>query len=62
MQLRRRHFPNTVITKNQATQKFCIHFFIDSSNANISLYTISCPDFHLGQLRLYKMKFSADPQ
>ena len=52
MQLRRRHFPNTVITKNPANQKFYIHFFIDSSNANISLYTLSCPDFNLGQLRL----------
>ena len=60
MQLRRRHFPNTVTTKNPANQKFYIHFFIDSSNANISLYTLSCPDFNLGQLRLYKMKFTLE--
>ena len=40
MQLRRRHFPNTVITKNPANQKFYIHFFIDNYNANISLYTL----------------------
>ena len=52
MQLRRRHFPNTVITKNQATQKFYINFFIDNSNANISLYTLSFPDFNLGQLKV----------
>ena len=60
MQLRRRHFPNTVITKNPATQKFYIHFFIDNSNANISLYTLSCPDFNLGQLKVYKMKFTLE--
>ena len=60
MQLWRRHFPNTVKTKNPATQKFYIHFFIDNSNANISLYTLSCPDFNLGQLRLYKMKFTLE--
>jgi hypothetical protein len=57
MQLRRRHFPNTVITKDPAIQKFYIHFFIDNSNANISLLTLSCPDFNLGQLKVYKMKF-----
>ena len=60
MQLRRRHFPNTVITKNPAHQKFYIHFFIDNSNANISFYTLSCPDFNLGQLKLYKMKFTLE--
>ena len=35
---------DTVITKNQATQKFYIHFFIDNSNVYISLYTLSCPN------------------
>ena len=60
MQLRRRHFPNTVITKNPAIQKIYIHFFIDNSNANISLYTLSCPDFNLGQLKVYKMNFTLE--
>ena len=31
------------ITENPETQFFFIHFFIDNSNANISLYTLSCP-------------------
>ena len=44
--------------ENPAIQKFYIHFFIDNSNANISLYTLSCPDFNLGQLKVYKMKFT----
>ena len=26
--------------------KFFIHFFIDNSNANISLYALSCPTFN----------------
>ena len=60
MQLRRKHFPNTVITENPAIQKFYIHFFIDNSNANISLFTLSCPDFNLGQLKVYKMKFTLE--
>ena len=60
MQLRRRHFLTAGLTKNPANQKFYIHFFIDKSNANISLYTLSCPDFNLGQLRLYKMKFTLE--
>ena len=60
MQLRRRHFLNTVITKNQAVQKFYIHFFIDNSNADISLLTLSCLDFNLGQLKVYKMKFTLE--
>ena len=60
MQLRRRHFPNAVIAENQADQKFYIHFFIDNSNSNISLYTLSCPDFNLGQLKVYKMKFALE--
>ena len=50
----------TVITKNPAHQKFYIHFFIDNSNANISFYTLSCPDFNLGQLKLYKMQFTLE--
>ena len=53
MQLRRRHFPNTVITENPAIQKFYIHFFIDIFNANISLFTFSCQDFNLGQHEVY---------
>ena len=60
MQLRRRHFSTAGITKNPATQKFYIHFFIDNSNANISLYTLSCPDFNLEQLKVYKMKFTLE--
>ena len=60
MQLRRRHFPNTVITENPAIQKLYIHFFIDNSNADISLFTLSCPDFNLGQLKVYKMKFTLE--
>ena len=60
MQLRHRHFPNTVITENPAIQKIYIHFFIDNSNANISLYTLSCPDFNLGQLKVHKMKFTLE--
>jgi hypothetical protein len=31
------------ITENPATQFLFIHFFIDNSNANISMYTLSCP-------------------
>ena len=60
MQLRRRHFPNTVITENPAIQKFYINFFIDNYNANISVYTLSCPDFNLRQLKVYKMKFTLE--
>ena len=36
--------------ENPAHQKFYIHFFIDNSNANLSLFALSCPDFNLGQL------------
>ena len=32
--------------------KFYIRFFIDNSNANISLYALSCPNFNLGQLKV----------
>ena len=39
---------------------YFIHFFIDNYNANISLYTLNCPDFNLGQLKLYKMKFTLE--
>ena len=60
MQLWRSHFSTAGISENQAHQKFYIHFFIDNSNANISFYTLSCPDFNLGQLKLYKMKFTLE--
>ena len=55
MQLLRINFSTAGITKNPAIQKCFIHFFIDNSNANISFYTSSCPNFNLGQLKLYKM-------
>jgi hypothetical protein len=32
-----------ILTENPAIQFFFIHFFVDNSNANISLYTLSCP-------------------
>ena len=48
------------ITENPAIQISFIHFFIDNYNANISLYTLSCPDFNLGQLKVYKMKFTLE--
>ena len=38
--------------------KFYIHFFIDNSNANISLYALSCPNFNLGQLKVCKLMFT----
>ena len=38
--------------------KFYIHFFIDNSNANISLYTLSCQNFNLGQLKVCKLMFT----
>ena len=60
MQLRRRHLLSTIITKNPANQKIFIHFFIDNSNANISFYTLGCPDFNLGHFKLYKMKFTLE--
>ena len=41
--------------ENQAVQKFYIHFFIDNSNADISLYALSCPNFNLGQLKVCKL-------
>ena len=44
--------------ENPAHQKFYIHFFIDNSNANISLYALSCPNFNLGQLKVCKLMFT----
>ena len=41
--------------ENQAVQKFYIHFFIDNSNADISLYALSCPNFYLGQHKVCKL-------
>ena len=60
MQLWRRHFPNTVITENPAIQKFYIHFFIDNSNANMSLHTLSCPKLEFGQLKAYKLMLALE--
>ena len=60
MQLRRRHFSTAGITKNPATQKFYIHFFIDNSNANISLYALTCPNFNLGQFKVCKLMFALE--
>ena len=58
MQVRRRYFLTAGITKNPATQKFYIHFFIDNSNANISLYALSCPKLKFGQLKAYILMFA----
>ena len=60
MQLRRRHFPNMGITENPADQIFYIHFLIDNSNANINLYTLSCPNFNLEQFKVYKLMFALE--
>ena len=60
MQLRRRHFLNTGITENPADQIFYIHFFINNSNANISLYALSCPKLKFGQLKIYKVMFALE--
>ena len=60
MQLRRRHFPNTVITENPEIQNFYIHFFIDNSNANINLHTLSCPKIKFGQLKAYKLMLALE--
>ena len=60
MQLQRRHFPNTVITENPAIQKFYIHFFINNSNANITLFTLSCPKLKSGQHKVYKLMFALE--
>ena len=60
MQLRRRQFSTAGITKNPAIQKFFIHFFIDNSNANISLHTLSCPELKFGQLKAYTLMFALE--
>ena len=51
---------NAGITKNPAIQKLFIHFFIDNSNANISLHTLSCPKLKFGQLKAYKLMFALE--
>ena len=60
MQLWRSHFSTAGISENQAHQKFYIHFFIDNSNANISLYALSCPNLDLGQLKVCKLMFALE--
>ena len=42
------------------TENPAIHFFIDDSNANISLYTLSCPKLKFGQLKVYKLIFALE--
>ena len=44
--------------ENPAHQKFYIHFFIDNSNVNFILYTLSCPKLNSGQLKAYKLMFA----
>ena len=46
--------------ENPAHQKFYIHFFIDDSNANISLHTLSCPKSKFGQLKAYRLMFALE--
>ena len=46
--------------ENPAHQKFFIHFFIDNSNANISLNTLSCPKSKFGQLKAYRLMFALE--
>ena len=46
--------------ENPAHQKFYIHFFIDNSNANISLHTLSCPKLKFGQLKAYRLMFALE--
>ena len=48
------------ITENPAIQIFLIHFFIDNSNANTSLYTLSCSKLKFGQLKVYKLMFALE--
>ena len=60
MQLRRSHFSTAGISKNPVHQKFYTHFFIDNSNANISLYALSCPNLDLGQLKVCKLMFALE--
>ena len=44
--------------RKSSNPNFFIHFFIDNSNANISLHALSCPNFNLGQLKAYKLTFA----
>ena len=60
MQLRGSHFSTAGISKNPAHQNFFIHLFIDNSNANISLYALSCPNLDLGQLKVCKLIFALE--
>ena len=46
--------------ENPATQKFYIHFFMDNSNVNFILYTLSCPKLKSGQLKVYKLMFALE--
>ena len=48
------------ITENPAAQILFIHFFIDNSNANVSLYTLSCPKLKFEQLKVYKLMFALE--
>ena len=48
------------IAKTKQSKNFFIHFFIDNSNANISMYALSCPNFNLGQLKAYKLMFALE--
>ena len=48
------------IAKNPVVQEFFIHFFIDNSNPNISLHTLSCPKLKFGQLKAYKLMFGLE--
>ena len=57
MQLWHKHFSTVDITKNPGIKNFFIHFFIDDSNANISLNILSFPKLKIGQLKVYKLIF-----
>ena len=37
--------------------KFFIHFFIDNSNANISLYALNCPKMNFGYYLTFEIIF-----
>ena len=39
---------------------FFVHFFIDNSDANTSLYTLSCFKLKFGQLKVYKLVFALE--
>ena len=60
MQLWHKHFSTVDITKNPGIKKIFIHFFIDDSNANISLHTLSCPKSKFGQLKAYRLMFALE--